>query len=77
MFGPFGSNLDFPQLRCMGLFRVWPYFLLLDGRPTVGVGAAVRVYLLCLGVVAVVLGMLCGGGRLLVACGWWRCLHGH
>ena len=62
MFVPLGSNLGCPQLRCMGLFRVWSSFLLLDGRPAVGVGAVVQVYLLWPGVVDVVLCMLCVGG---------------
>ena len=59
MFGPLDSNLGCPQLLCLVLFRVWHSFLLLAGRPTVGVGAAVLVYLLWPGVVAVVLGVLC------------------
>ena len=50
----------------MGLFRVWPSFLLLDGRTSVGVGAVVRVYSLwrwsfVFGVVSVVLGIQHGG----------------
>ena len=71
------SNLDFPLLRCVGLCRVCTYFLLLDGRPAVGAEAAVRVYLLWPGVVAVALGMLCVRGQLLVAWGRWWCLKGH
>ena len=44
----------------MGLFCIWPSFLLLAGRPAVGVGSA--VYLFFPGVVSVVLGMLCVRG---------------
>ena len=62
IFGPLGSNLGCSQLRYVGLFCVWPSFLLLSGRPTVCVGDVVRVYLLFLGVVSVVLCILCGGG---------------
>ena len=76
IFGPLGSNLGFPHSLCVGLFCVWPYFLLLAYRPAIGVGAAVRVYLLWPGVVSVVLGML-WGVELLLAWGMCWCLHGH
>ena len=60
---PLVPTLVAPQLRCVGFFRVWPSLFLLYDRPAVGVGDAVRVYLLWPGVVAVVLGILCVGGR--------------
>ena len=44
MFVPLVSNLGFPLSRYVDLFRIWTFFLLLDGGYDVGVGAAVQVY---------------------------------
>ena len=69
IFGPLGYTLDYPQLRCVILFHVCPSFLLLAGRPAIDVGDAFKVYLLWTGDVAVLFGMMGGGGGLLVAWG--------
>ena len=44
IFVHLGSNLGSPQSRYMVLFRIWPSFLMLVGKPAAGDGAAVRVY---------------------------------